>query len=159
MGHDLPLYPYKKYPHNILDIAHYGDEYIPLIAMIYTLLLLVLYIQQYVTRQRLWFSPSTLSLHRMGIIAMLILFLYELLMYLLANDYYDNMSPKGANSCTDYIRLIFIAFVFVKYGMIYCIVLNLSYINQNPFINPRYKYIGKKSRYSSYSVPFKSVQG
>eukprot|EP01084_Bolivina_argentea_P047630 87791_1 len=143
MGSDLPLYPYKKYPNNILNIAHLADEFIPLAAMIYTLLMFILYCQQYFSRRRLWFSPATKPLHAMGVVALFILFLYELLNYLLANDYYSTLSSM---SCTQYIRLMFVGFVFVKYAIIYCIILNLSYINQNPFINPRYKYIGKKSR-------------
>eukprot|EP01084_Bolivina_argentea_P282017 482655_1 len=145
MGSDFPLYSYKQYSSNLRYIAHEADEWIPLIAMIYTFLAFVLYCQQYITRYRLWFSSSTKPLHAMGTIALLILFLYEVLNYLLANNFYSNL-PSPIDSCTDYIRLIFIAFVFVKYAMVFCIVLNLSYTNQNPFINPRYKYIGKQSR-------------
>ena len=95
MGDTLPLYPYSSYPHNILNYAHYADQYIPLIAMIYTLSLFLIYLYQYITRRKLWFTPITLSLHLMGIIALFILFLYELLLYLLSSDYYKHLVPSS----------------------------------------------------------------
>eukprot|EP01083_Nonionella_stella_P094145 264058_1 len=145
MSSTLPFYPYKKYPHDTLNTAHYADQFVPLIAMIYILLLFVLYCHQYVTRSSLWFTPCTTPLHRMGIVSLFILFVYASVNYLLSNNYYLNL-PFDCCCCADYIRLLFITFVFVKYGLIYCIIFNLSYINQNPFVNPRYRYISKRAR-------------
>eukprot|EP01084_Bolivina_argentea_P051054 93914_1 len=141
---ELPLHQYTNYSQRTLNVTHGADQAIPLFGMIYIFILFSLYCFQY-QRRRKWYSIATLPLHRIGMISLFTFLIHLLFMYILSNNYYSSL-PQSINTCSKFFRLLSITFVFAKYLMTLCIILNVSQIIQNPFINPRYKYIGKKRR-------------
>merc|ERR1712154_501150 len=58
----------------------------------------------------------------------------------------DEISISVLRSCSTIQRIHLIALVIVKLFTTWTFIFNLSYMNQSPFFNPRYKYITKRRR-------------
>merc|ERR1712228_462876 len=82
--------------------------------------------------------------HYIAILCLLMSAIYCILLFIESHN--DTLLIPFLSSCITTQRIHLISLVIVKYFTTWIFIFNLSYMNQSPFFNPRYKYISKKRR-------------
>ena len=139
----IPVHSYQDYPAETLENIHYADQYLPVFAFLYIIIIFAIYVYQ-VCRRFHKFDPNIIPIHHMGLICLFVTVLYCVLLFM--ESHRNTLQLSLLNSCLTEQRMHLIALVIVKYFTTWNIIFNLSYMNQSPFFNPRYKYISKKRR-------------
>lgn len=138
----FPLIPYSQYSSSTLSMIHLFDKYIPIISFIYLIFLFILYTYQYMKNTNFYVK----HLHRIAIVSLLILIIFNILLFNLAwNIWTLDIFPSFID-CQFIQEINFIFFVLLKYSIIVITVYNMSHMVQNPYLNIRYKYINKQQR-------------
>ena len=139
----IPIHSYQDYTSETLENIHTADQWLPALSFIYILCIFLIYLYQTCSRINK-FDPKIIPIHHMGIICLLMSMIYIALLFIEAHT--DTIHIKIFKSCLTTQRVHLIALVIVKYFTTWIFIFNLSYMNQSPFFNPRYKYITKKRR-------------
>lgn len=138
----IPIHSYHDYSIETRENIHYADQWLPVLSFFYVLLITLIYVYQCCRRCHK-FDPNIIPIHWMGVLALLSTLIYIGLLFVEAHD---GFNLKFFDSCLTTQRVHLISLVVVKYFTTWIFIFNLSYMNQSPFFNPRYKYITKKRR-------------
>merc|ERR1712228_682162 len=139
----IPIHSYQDYPSNVLSAIHIADQWLPVLAFFYVLIILNIYIYQCCCRFST-FDPNIIPIHYIAILCLLMSAIYCFLLFIESHN--DTLLIPFLSSCITTQRIHLISLVIVKYFTTWIFIFNLSYMNQSPFFNPRYKYISKKRR-------------
>eukprot|EP01084_Bolivina_argentea_P312705 541391_1 len=140
---EIPLHSYENYPSSTLQTVHIFDQWLPLFAFFYVLTIFSIYGYQYCSRFAK-FDPNIIPIHHIGLLCLLVTLIYCALLFIESHN--NQFDIPFLNSCLTMQRIHLISLVIVKYFTTWIFIFNLSYMNQSPFFNPRYKYISKKRR-------------
>eukprot|EP01084_Bolivina_argentea_P066758 121723_1 len=145
----IPLYPYNKYPTNILPIVHYVDVCLPILASGIITILLSIYIHQICVKTRNKYKKNTLSLHILATFALFILLTFGVGMVILSTNlwqYFPTYGRAKNDTCLCIQITGLMLFGLVKNTISLFVVFKISNIEQNPSINYKYKLKNDKKK-------------